>query len=75
MIICVANVDGEIRQNKPLYIPRLDFKEDLGLSIIGHRDFRDLVNCLKLHISMITIKAESKHDIEFVRLLLGCRGH
>jgi hypothetical protein len=35
MIVCRADNEGELKEKKPIYIPGLDFKKDLQLSVIG----------------------------------------
>jgi len=35
LIVCRVENDGEIKENKPIYIPGLDWQKDLKLSVLG----------------------------------------
>ncbi len=42
LIICSAEADGVIKENKPLYFPQLDWLKDLKMSVIGPKDVKIL---------------------------------
>ena len=46
MVVCRVENDGEIKENKPIYIPRLDLQKDLKLSVLGHNDVKVLHNSI-----------------------------
>lgn len=46
LIICSVDVDGEIKENKPLYLPTLDWVKDLKMSVIGPKDVKVLHNSI-----------------------------
>ena len=35
LVVCRVENDGEIKENKPIYIPGLDWQKDLKLSVLG----------------------------------------
>jgi hypothetical protein len=42
LVICRIDVEGELKANKPLHFPHLDWSEDLKLSVIGPKDVKIL---------------------------------
>jgi pyruvate kinase len=42
LVICRVENDGQIKENKPLYIPKLDWQKDLKLSVLGPKDIKVL---------------------------------
>lgn len=68
-------VDGEIKENKPLYFPGLDWYKDFKLSVIGPKDVKVLQLSMQLGIHNIVVSCvESKDDILYVRKVLGHKG-
>ena len=75
MVVCRVENDGEIKENKPIYIPRLDWQKDLKLSVLGHNDVKVLHNSIQQGVNMIAVSCvESKDDIIFVKKILGSKG-
>lgn len=63
-MICRVENEGEIKENKPIYIPGLDWQKDLKLSVIGPKDLHILHNSLLYGIHLIAVSCvESKEDI------------
>jgi hypothetical protein len=46
LVICRVENDGEIKENKPIYIPGLDWAKDLKLSVLGPNDVKVLHNSI-----------------------------
>jgi hypothetical protein len=46
LVICRVENDGEIKENKPIYIPGLDWAKDLNLSVLGPNDVKVLHNSI-----------------------------
>ena len=46
LVICRVENDGEIKENKPIYIPGLDWQKDLKLSVLGPNDVKVLHNSI-----------------------------
>jgi len=68
-------VEGEIKENKPLYFPGLDWYRDLKLSVVGSKDIKVLHKSVQQGIHAIGVSSvESKNDIEYVRSILGQKG-
>lgn len=75
MIICRVENDGEIKENKPIYIPRLHWQKDLKLSVLGPIDIKVLHNSIHQGVNMIAVSCvESKDDITYVKKILGSKG-
>lgn len=75
LIICSVDVDGEIKENKPLYFPHLDWVKDLKMSVIGPKDIKVLHNSILLGVDLIAVSfVENKDDIVYVRKVLGTKG-
>ena len=75
VIVCRAEISGEIKENKPVCFLSLDLKKDLDLSILGPNDVKVLHNSILLGVSMICLSfVETKEDIDFIRTMLGSRG-
>lgn len=75
LVICRAEIDGEIKENKPLYFPGLDWLRDLKLSVLGPNDVKVLHNAVNDGVNMIGVSCvESKDDIIFVKKVLGNKG-
>jgi pyruvate kinase len=67
--------DGEIKENKPIYIPGLDWQKDLKLSVLANNDVKVLHNSINHGVHMVAVScAESKDDIHYVRKVLGMKG-
>jgi pyruvate kinase len=47
VMVCRVEVDGEIKENKPLYFPGLDWYKDLKLSVLGPKDVKVLHNSIQ----------------------------
>lgn len=47
MVVCRVENDGEIKENKPIYIPGLDWQKDLKLSVLGPNDVKVLHNSIQ----------------------------
>ncbi len=47
LVICRAENDGELKENKPIYIPSLDWQKDLKLSVLGPKDIKVLHNSIQ----------------------------
>lgn len=45
-MVCRVSNDGEIKENKPIYIPGLDWQKDLKLSVLGPNDVKVLHNSI-----------------------------
>jgi pyruvate kinase len=76
MVVCRAEIDGEIKENKPVYFPGLDWLRDLKLSVLGPNDVKVIHNAVHDGVNMIVISfVESKDDVTFVRKVLGNKGH
>jgi pyruvate kinase len=75
MVVCRVENDGVIKENKPIYIPRLDWQKDLKLSVLGHNDVRVLHNSIQKGVDMIAVSCvESKDDLIYVKKILGSKG-
>jgi pyruvate kinase len=75
LVVCQVENDGEIKENKSMNFPALDRYKDLKLSVLGDEDIKILHNCIKQHVSMVTVQCvESKEDITYVRKVLGMQG-
>lgn len=46
VIVCNVEVEGEVRENKTLYLPNYNRVTDLKLPIIGAKDYRILVQSI-----------------------------
>jgi hypothetical protein len=46
LVICRADVDGEIKENKPMCFLGLDWLKDLKLSVLGPNDVKVLLNSI-----------------------------
>lgn len=46
LVVCQAEIDGEIKENKPLYFPGLNWLKDLRMSVIGPQDIKVLHNSI-----------------------------
>lgn len=42
MIVCRAEIDGEVQENKPVYFPGLDWQKDLKMSVLNTIDIKIL---------------------------------
>jgi len=75
LVVCRVEVDGEIKENKPLYFPALDWYRDLKLSVVGIKDIKVLHQSIQLGVHAIGVSCvDSKEDIIYVRSLLGTKG-
>ena len=76
LIICKAEIDGEIKENKPLYFPELNWLQDLRMSVISpQQDLKVLHNSIQMGVHMIAVSCvEGRDDIMYVRKVLGARG-
>ncbi|TNV72699.1 hypothetical protein FGO68_gene8788 [Halteria grandinella] len=75
LIICRVENDGEIKENKPIYIPRLHWQKDLKLSVLGPNDVKVLHNSIQQGVNMIAVSCvESKDDLTYVKKILGSKG-
>jgi pyruvate kinase len=75
LIICRVENDGEIKENKPIYIPRLHWQKDLKLSVLGPNDVKVTHNSILQGVNMIAVSCvESKDDISYVKKILGSKG-
>jgi pyruvate kinase len=75
LVICRVENDGEIKENKPIYIPGLDWQKDLKLSVLGPNDVKVLHNSIQQGVHMIAVSCvESKDDITYVKKVLGSKG-
>ena len=75
MIVCRVENDGEIKENKPIYVPGLDYQRDLQLSVVGPKDLKILQDSIQLDVHLIAVSyVESKEDILYVRKVLGSKG-
>lgn len=50
LVVCRVDIDGEIKENKPLYFPGLDWYKDFKLSVLGPKDIKVLQHSLQLGI-------------------------
>lgn len=74
-VICRVENDGEIKENKPIYIPGLDWQKDLKLSVLAPNDVKVLHISINHGVHMIAVSCvESKDDIFYVRKVLGTKG-
>lgn len=75
LVVCRVEVEGEIKENKPLYFPGLNWSKDLKLSVLGPKDVKVLHNSIQQGVHMISVSCvESKDDINYVRKVLGSKG-
>lgn len=75
VLICEVEVEGNIRENKTIYIPNYNRVTDLKLPVIGTKDYRILVQAIQLGVNIISVSCvESKEDILEVRKVLGSKG-
>ncbi len=75
LVVCRVANDGEIKENKPIYIPGLDWQKDLKLSVLGTNDVKVLHNSIHQGVNMIAVSCvESKDDIAYVKKILGSKG-
>ncbi len=75
LVVCRVENDGEIKENKPIYIPGLDWAKDLNLSVLGPNDVKVLHNSIQYGVHMIAVSCvESKDDIIYVKKVLGSKG-
>ena len=42
VIVCRVENDGEVKENKPIYVLGLDWQKDLHLSVVGPKDVKIL---------------------------------
>ena len=75
LVVCRVENDGEIKENKPIYIPGLDWQKDLKLSVLGPNDVKVLHNSIQHGVHIIAVSCvESKDDITYVKKVLGSKG-
>ena len=75
LVVCRVENDGEIKENKPIYIPGLDWQKDLKLSVLGPNDVKVLHNSIQHGVHIIAVSCvESKDDITYVKKILGSKG-
>lgn len=75
LVICRVENDGQIKENKPIYIPRLDWYKDLKLSVLGPKDIKVLQNSIQQGVECIAVSfVESREDIIYVKKVLGTKG-
>lgn len=74
-MVCRVEADGEIKENKPIYIPNLDLIQDLKLSVLGPRDIKILHNSIQLGVHHVAVSCvENKEHIMYVKKALGPKG-
>lgn len=44
LVVCKVEARGELKENKPLFFPNLDWLRDLKMSVIGPKDIKVLHN-------------------------------
>ena len=47
VVVCRAETKGELKENKPVYFPGLDWRTDLRLSVLGDKDVKVLHNSIQ----------------------------
>lgn len=75
LVICRVENDGLIKENKPIYIPDLDWQKNLKLSVLGPKDIKVIQNSIQQGVECIAVSfVESKEDIIYVKKVLGAKG-
>jgi pyruvate kinase len=75
LVICRADLDGEIKENKPVCFLGLDLLKDLKLSVLGPNDYKVILNSIQLGVHMIAVSCvERKEDITDVKYMLRGKG-
>ena len=46
VVVCRVETEGEIKENKPIYFPGLDWLKDLKLSVLSPKDVKVLHNSI-----------------------------
>jgi pyruvate kinase len=55
LVVCRAENDGELKENKPIYIPSLDWQKDLKLSVLGPKDIKVLHNSIQQGVQIVAV--------------------
>ena len=75
LVVCRVENDGELKENKPIYIPCLDWQKDLKLSVLGPKDIKVLHNSIQQGVQIVAVSfVQSKEDISYVKKVLGPKG-